>query len=145
MFIGHHYHALEQKGRLAIPAGFRKELGKTGILTRGLDGCLFLFPKTTWEKTVTEAQNKPFTQKSAREWVRLLTHNAVEVDFDSQGRILIPEFLRAYGNLKEGVVIAGSLNRIEIWQKERYHQYMISLEAQAEAIAERVGTVSKEP
>ena len=137
-FIGHYYHSIEQKGRIAVPVNFRNELGETAILTRGLDGCLFLFGVEDWEEVVKEANIQPFRKKNAREWVRLLTHNAVQVSFDSQGRILIPEHLKLYAQLQKECVIAGSLNKIEIWQKGKYHQYMEELEANAEDIAENI-------
>jgi len=137
-FLGHYYHALEQKGRLAIPALFRKNLGKEPVLTRGLEGCLFLFPQTTWQEVVAAAERKPLTRRASREWVRLLTYNAQRVEFDAQGRILVPDHLRQFAGLTEKVVLAGALNRIEIWQQERYHTYLEKLEGRAEEIAEAI-------
>lgn len=143
-FIGRYYHALEQKGRIAIPALFRKNIGDQAILTRGLEGCLFLFPKTSWDKTVKDTISHPFTSKDIREWTRLLVHNARECEFDLQGRILIPEYLRDFAQLESECVIAGSLEYIEIWDKQKYHTYMDTLENRAEEIAEKIsqkGTV----
>lgn len=139
-FIGRYYHALEQKGRLAIPKAFRAQLQTGAIITRGLDGCLYLFPQTTWDSIISQAATHPFTQKASREWVRILTHNAHQVDFDSQGRILIPEHLRELAHLSKDCVLAGSIDKVEIWHRDTYHQYMEKLDAQAETIAESIQT-----
>jgi MraZ protein len=136
--IGRYYHALEQKGRVSIPPSIRCELGETAILTRGLDGCLFLFSIQDWGKTVSETLDLPLTQKVARDWVRLMANNATEVNFDNLNRILIPQYLREAAKLTKDVVLVGSLNRVEIWDQKTYHLYLETLEASAEAIAEKV-------
>lgn len=143
MFIGHYYHALEQKGRLAIPAAFRKELGKQAVITRGLDGCLFIFPEGHWQKVISEADSQPFTKESARNWVRLLTNNAQLIEFDGQGRILVPTHLKEFAKLTNNCVIAGSLNRLEVWDRKTFEKYSQKLEAKAEEIAESL-TKTKE-
>lgn len=136
MFIGIYYHILEAKGRLAIPAGFRRQLNEGSVITRGLDGCLFLFPEPEWGKFIKKLQQSPLTRRKAREFVRLMTHAAVKVEFDKQGRTRIPSYLQKLADLKKEVVVAGSLNRIEIWDKDRYHQYMAKIEEKSEQIAE---------
>lgn len=135
-YIGRYYHALEQKGRLSIPAAYRSVLGSQAILTRGLDGCLFLFDRITWDKLLAQASSLPLTQKTARDWLRLLTNSAAVMSFDSLGRILIPDYLRETARLRKSVVIVGSLNRIELWDSQAYKAYLHKLESQAEAIAE---------
>ncbi|OGV92433.1 division/cell wall cluster transcriptional repressor MraZ [Microgenomates group bacterium RIFCSPLOWO2_01_FULL_47_10] len=137
-FIGRYYHALEQKGRIAIPAAFRKTLGTTAYLTRGLEGCLFLFPADVWEKNVSRIAGQPFTRKSVRDWSRLLLQNAQAVEFDPQGRILIHDHLLASAKLTNECVIAGSGDYLEIWDRSTYHTYLDQLESQAEEIAEKV-------
>lgn len=136
IFIGRYYHALEQKGRLSIPSSFRSKLGSRAILTTGLDGCLFLLDESQWESLIQDVQNAPVTKRNARDWSRYLANNAVEVDFDSQGRILIPEHLRQTAAMSKEVVVAGSVNRIEIWDRDKYHQYLDTISATAETIAE---------
>lgn len=136
MFIGIYYHTLEAKGRLAIPAKFRKNLDKGSVITRGLDGCLFLFPSDKWGELVNKLEQSPITRKDARGFMRLLTHEAIEVEFDKQGRTKIPKYLFKYSGLKKEVVIAGTLNRIEIWDKTRYHKYISETEGQEEVLAE---------
>jgi MraZ protein len=123
MFTGRHYHNLETKGRLAIPANFRAEL-KSGIITGGLDGCLFLFPNSYWQKLSKKLASLPLTQPAARQLVRLLTQSAVPIELDSQGRTLIPKYLLDQAHLKKQVVIAGALTRVELWDKDLYHQHL---------------------
>lgn len=124
MFIGHYYHSIEAKGRLAIPSQFREELLSGGVLTWGLDGCLFLFPASYWQKFSEKLASLSLTNQTARNLTRLLVQSASDLNLDNQGRTLIPEHLRKQANLKKKVVVAGSLNRIEIWDQDIYHQHL---------------------
>ncbi len=124
MFTGLYYHRLEAKGRLAIPNSFREELASGGVITWGLDGCLFLFPNSYWQKFSEKLASLPLTNQAARNLTRLLVQSAVDLNLDSQGRTLIPEYLRNQAKLKKQVVVAGSLTRIEIWDQEAYHQHL---------------------
>jgi len=124
MFTGLYYHRLEAKGRLAIPLVFRDELSSGGVVTSGLDGCLFLFPSSYWQKFSEKLASLPLTNQAARNLTRLLVQSAVNLDLDAQGRTLIPEYLRNHANLKKQVVVAGSLTRIEIWDQEIYHRHL---------------------
>ena len=139
-FIGRYYHALEQKGRVSIPAVFRDQLGSSAVITRGLDGCLFLFAKKNWARVAAEASTLPLTQKQARAWVRLLANNASEVAFDPLGRILVPDYLRTAAHLIKDIAVVGSLTHIEMWDRDTYHTYLKNIEAQAETIAESLIT-----
>lgn len=124
MFIGHYYHSIEAKGRLAIPALYREELASGGVVTWGLDGCLFLFPSSYWQKLSEKLASLPMTNPQARNLTRLLVQSASDLNLDSQGRTLIPEHLRKTANLKKQVVVAGSLNRVEIWDRDNYHEHL---------------------
>jgi MraZ protein len=124
MFIGHYYHSIETKGRLAIPASFREELKSGGVVTWGLDGCLFLFPNSYWQKFSEKLASLSLTNQTARNLTRLLVQSATDLNLDAQGRTLIPEHLRKQANLKKQVVVAGSLNRIEIWDQDTYHAHL---------------------
>jgi MraZ protein len=136
MFIGIYYHTLEAKGRLAIPAKFRKQLKKGSVITRGLDGCLFLFPASEWGTFMKKLQESPLSQADARGFIRLMTNEAREVEFDRQGRTHIPQYLKEYAGLKTKTVIAGTLNRIEIWDRETYHKYIEKIEEKGGKLAE---------
>lgn len=138
MFIGQYEHNLEEKGRLSIPKKFRAELVEGGVLTRGLDGCLFLFPKERWSEFIAKLSQTPLTKADARGFSRLLTYGATEVELDGQGRILIPEYLRESAALTSAIVIAGALERIEIWNKENFAIYQEKIEKDSENIAERL-------
>lgn len=124
MFIGHYYHSIEAKGRLAIPASFREELSSGGVLTWGLDGCLFLFPNSYWQKFSEKLASLSLTNQTARNLTRLMVQSAADLNLDAQGRTLIPEHLRSQASLKKQVVVAGSLNRIEIWDRDTYHKHL---------------------
>ena len=124
MFIGRYYHNLEAKGRLAIPQSFRAELESGGVITWGLDGCLFLFPKSYWQKLSEKLASLSLTNPGARNLTRLLVQSATELNLDSQGRTLIPEHLRDQVNIKKQVVVAGTLTRVEIWDRDAYHQHL---------------------
>ncbi len=138
MFIGIYKRSLGTKGRMAVPKEFRKNLSKTAVITRGLDGCLFLFPKAKWEEIASKLNQTPLTSSDARSFVRLLSYEAFEVEFDAQGRILIPEVLRNFAGLSEKVIVAGSLERIEIWDGNKFDKYQDRLEKDSDEIAERI-------
>lgn len=138
MFIGQYEHNLEEKGRLSIPKKFRSELAEGGVLTRGLDGCLFLFSKKRWNEFVEKLSQTPLTKADARGFSRLLTYGAVEVELDRQGRILVPEFLRSFAGIKKEVVLAGALNRIEVWDNGEFATYQEKIEKDSQVISERL-------
>ncbi|OGN04143.1 MAG: cell division/cell wall cluster transcriptional repressor MraZ [Candidatus Yanofskybacteria bacterium RIFCSPHIGHO2_01_FULL_44_22] len=139
MFIGEYTHNLDAKRRIAIPAKFRKELGESAVLTRGLDNCLFIFPKIQWEQLAEKLSFLPIGQQGTRAFIRLLMSGAVEVEFDVLGRILIPDYLKKYADLKKGVVVTGVLNRLEIWDEEKWNGYRANLEKNSDSIAEKLG------
>ena len=138
MFIGRYYHSLENKGRLAIPPLFRRLLQQNPIITKGLDGCLFMVPSQVWHQLTADLRGSPLTKQDTREFIRLIAHDAQPVKFDNQGRTLIPQTLREYAKITKEVVIAGSLYWIEIWNRDIYHQHMATTEKQAELVAERL-------
>ena len=114
-------------------------MGEGAVLTRGLDNCLFVFPLQSWNELAEKLKNLPLGQQSTRSFARLLLSGASEVDFDSLGRILIPEHLKSYASLKKVVVIAGVLNRLEIWDDENWTAYKANLEKNSDSIAEKLG------
>jgi MraZ protein len=138
MLLGEFNHNLDNKGRLLIPAKFRNKFSDGIIITRGIDNCLFGFPRDEWEKVVAKLTNLPISQANARAFSRLMLSGAFETEIDNQGRILIPEILRKYANLNKKVVIVGVYSRIEIWDKEKWENYKKQSEENSEEIAERL-------
>src|SRR3989338_10875146 len=140
MYSGTYYHSIEAKGRIAVPAKFREKLGQNPVLTRGLDGCLFLYSQETWKAFLKTLEDSSVTKKTHRDFVRFMTNEAVELELDAQGRMLLPETLQRQASLVKNVVFAGSLDRIDLWDRDTYHSYMTTLEKNAEAIAEQYDT-----
>ncbi len=139
MFIGEYSHSLDFKGRIAVPARFRKRLSSGAVVTRGLDNCLFLYPKAEWLKLAEKLSNLPISQAKSRAFARLMLAGAMDASIDKQGRILIPEYLRRYARLKRQTVIAGLFNRLEIWDQETWNKYKAVTEKDAGKIAEAMG------
>ena len=130
MFIGTYYHSLDEKNRVSVPATFRQELTSGSIITKGLDGCLFIFTSESWNKLISKLETLPLTSKPARDFLRLLTYNASPLDTDKLGRTLLPENLLSLANIKKDVVFTGALTRVEIWDKSAYHTYVDGLNSQ---------------
>ncbi len=138
MFIGEYAHNLDEKGRLAIPVKFRRDLSKGAIITRGLDSCLFLYTKTEWEKLAEKLAILPISQSNSRAFSRLMLAGAMEVEIDKQGRVVLPEYLREFAGLKKNVVLAGLYNRAEIWDEEKWKTYKTQTETNSNEIAEKM-------
>lgn len=117
MFMGEYNHTIDTKGRLIIPSKFRDQLGDEFIVTKGLDGCLFAFPKNEWQIFEEKLRALPLSQKNARKFTRFFVSGASTCELDKQGRILLPQTLREFAGLEKDVVLAGNLNRVEIWSK----------------------------
>jgi MraZ protein len=139
MFLGEYKHNLDSKGRLAVPAKFREKLAQGAIITRGLDSCLFIFPRSEWEKLAEKITNLPLAQANSRAFARLMLAGAVDVEVDSQGRILIPDYLRRYAGLAKEAVVTGLMNRIEVWDGDTWERYKAKTESASEEIAEKLG------
>ena len=138
MLIGEYKHNIDAKKRLSIPSKFRKELGEGAVITKGLDNCLFVFPREHWARLAEKLGNTPIARQDSRSFARHLLASAMEVDFDSLGRILVPEYLKNYANLKKVVVVAGLYNRLEIWDEEKWENYKANLEKNSDSIAEKL-------
>ena len=139
MFIGEYNHNLDDKGRLAIPAKFRLILKKGAVVTKGLDSCLFLYSKEQFEKIAKKFAALPISQAKARAFSRHMLAGAMDVDFDNQGRVTLPEYLRKFSGLKKGVIIAGLYNHLEIWDEEAWNKYKHAAEENSNSIAEELG------
>lgn len=139
MFIGTYYHTLEDKGRVAVPKTFRELLGSGSVITKGLDGCLFIFTAEGWNKLTDKLVTLPLGNKSARDFLRLLTYNASPVEFDALGRTHLPENLINLAGLGKDVVFAGALSRVELWDKKTYHSYVDTLAESEAKLTETLG------
>ena len=116
MFMGEYHHTIDDKGRLTIPSKIRYELGETFVVTRGLDGCLFVYPKNIWDNIVRKYQELP-NVKDARNFMRFFLSGATEIGFDKQGRINIASPLIKYAELQKDCVVIGVGDRLEIWSE----------------------------
>ena len=123
MFMGEYHQKIDEKGRLTIPAKLRNELGDNFIVTRGLDGCLFIYQKETWTQIINSYQTLP-NVKEARNFMRFFLSGATNLDFDKQGRIKIPTPLTSYASLTKECVIIGVNDRLEIWSLEKWNRFM---------------------
>lgn len=138
MFIGEYHHTIDNKGRISIPVKLRLLLGESAVITRGLDNCLFLFAKKDWEQLVEKIKTLPLSQANSRAFARLMLAGAMDVILDNQGRILIPDYLRKYSNLKKKTVLVGIYNRLEIWDEDTWEAYKEKTEKESGDIAEKL-------
>lgn len=141
MFIGEYTHTVDEKKRISLPSKFKKELGLKVVVSRGLDNCLFLFPYKTWSTISEEMSKSDMKLGDARGFSRFLFSGAAEIDVDSMGRILIPDFLREFADVKGSVVFTGVHNRVEIWNERRWETYRKRMESEVDAMAEKLATV----
>ena len=140
MFMGEYNYTIDDKGRITIPAKFREELGTNFIVTRGLDKCLFIYPKLEWDNVISKYKELPNT-KDARAFMRFFLSGASLTDYDKQGRINISSPLKSYANLNKDCVIIGVNERIEIWDKESWENFINDNEENLSDIAEKLFTV----
>ena len=141
MFIGEYSHSLDEKGRVSIPAKFRPDFGGGVVVTRGLDHCLFVYPKSEWQQMAQKLANLPLGQKKSRAFARLMLAGAWDCELDAQGRVMVPEYLRTFASLSKHAVVAGLYNRLEIWDEDAWHIYKSAAEAESDTIAEEIGLV----
>lgn len=138
MFIGEFKHNLDIKGRLAIPAKFRKSLSDGAIINKGIEKCLSIYTRGGWESFAEKIKNLPTAKSDARAFNRSFFSQAAEVELDNQGRILIPDNLRKSTSLDKRVVVIGLYDRIEIWDEETWKEYRSKTEKNAVEIAEQL-------
>ncbi len=139
MFIGEYQHTIDPKKRLAVPSKFRGELKNKVVVTRGLDKCLFVYPQKIWEEIAGKLGTLPVGERDTRSFIRLMLAGAADAEVDKQGRILIPDYLKSYAELKKNVIIAGIFNRLEIWDETKWKVYKKNAEKNTDEIAEQLG------
>jgi|SRR3989344_2715515 len=139
MFIGEYTHTVDEKKRISLPSKFRKGLAGKIVVTKSPDACLLVYPPKAWEKIAATLGSLPMGQRDNRDFGRFMLAGAVEVEVDSIGRILIPDFLRDFAGIKSKVVFAGLFDRIEVWNEKEWAEKRELIEKQAEGMAEKLG------
>ena len=138
MLIGEYRHTIDAKNRVALPAKFRKEMGKTVIVTRGLDSCLSVYTEKSWKKILEKLENLSMSKASERGFNRFMLSGATEVDVDSMGRILVPEYLRDFASVEKKVVWTGAGDKAEMWAEDIWNGYLSEKQEDPEAMAENL-------
>ncbi len=142
MLIGEYIHTIDEKNRMSLPAKFRKEMGKTVIITPGLDQCLFIFTQKEWEKVSKRLGSNEgelsFLKSDQRTFNRNMFGQSSEAEVDSIGRILIPDFLKERAKLKNTGAVIGVQDRLEIWNDKIWMEYKRNAEKQAEVLSEKL-------
>ncbi len=138
MFIGEYRHTFDPKNRISLPAKFRKELGRSVVVTRGLDTCLFVYPKKAWEKQAEKIAAYSTGSAAGRGLSRLMLSGATEAEVDSAGRILVPDYLKQFAALKSKAVVAGVNDRVEFWDEDAWEKYTKTIERDADQFAEKL-------
>lgn len=146
MFYGEFEHSIDRKGRLILPAKFREvaknQFVEKFFVTRGLDKCLFMFSEEEWRSQENKFKTMSFTKQQSRTFNRLLFSGAQEVAFDKQGRILLPQYLKDFADIKKDVMIVGVSNRIEIWAVDLWNDFYANSRQSFEEIAEKLMDVN---
>jgi len=139
MLIGQYQHTIDSKKRLALPIKFRGELGTKIIITKGVENCLVVYTEKEWEVMSQKLGNLPISQLEARSFTRHLLASATEVSLDKLGRILIPDYLKEYADLKKNIVVCGLSNRLEVWDDAKWKNYSKDAEKGVEEIVSKLG------
>lgn len=122
MFMGRFNHTIDPKGRLSIPSKYREILGDEFVVSKGMDGCLFVYANDAWKAFEEKLASLPLINREARQFARFFLSGAQYVTVDKQGRILMPQDLREFAGLEKDVVLAGTGGRIEIWSLEKWNE-----------------------
>lgn len=139
MFFGNYSHSLDEKGRLVIPKKMREELGNKIFIMKGFDGALAIYQESAYSRVMEELQKYSFNKKENRDYLRLKLASIVDLDVDKMGRVQLPVAILGKYHINKDVIVLGSGDHIEVWDKDRYEEYMSSIEDEYEQIAERIG------
>jgi MraZ protein len=139
MLIGEYIHTLDEKKRVSLPVRFRKEIGKKIIVTAGLDNCLWIFTQNQWKDISEKLSGFSMLQADNRSFNRYMFGSATEIEVDTLGRILLPEFLTSRANLKNKVAVVGVQDRIEIWNEDLWKENKNTVEKKVDQLAEKLG------
>lgn len=141
MLIGEYTHTLDDKNRLSLPAKFRKEMGKTVVVAPGLDGCISIFTEKEWQRVSTKLSEFSTFKADNRSFQRFMYGQATEVDVDSLGRILVPDFLKERAKLTTKTVVIGVQDHLEVWNDKVWANYKKSVDKEADSLAEKLGHI----
>ena len=139
MLIGEYYHSIDTKGRMALPAKFRQVFKSGAVITRGLDNCLFIYPKKDWQELANKLAALPIGPAKTRAFARLMLAGAMDVCLDKQGRVNLPDYLTTYAKISKKIVITGLYDRLEVWDENEWIKYRQETEANSSDIAEALG------
>jgi MraZ protein len=138
LFLGEYEHSIDDKSRLAIPARFRTALEEGLVITRGLDRCLVIYDSESWRQMAERVRTLNHWQSDARRMQRHFFSGAVPAQPDKLGRVVIPQFLRAYAGLEAEVVVVGLADRIEVWAKAEWERERTDAERDSAELAEHL-------
>ncbi|MEI8337896.1 MAG: division/cell wall cluster transcriptional repressor MraZ [bacterium] len=138
MLIGEYKHSIDEKNRMSLPSKFRKELGKKVVATYGLEQCLFIYEISEWNRIAEEISRLGMLKSDTREFNRFMFGGAIEIEIDSLGRILVPEYLRKYADIKSQATVIGVHKRLEIWNEQKWEDYKKKVVSKADSLAEKL-------
>lgn len=138
MFMGEYNHIIDAKGRIIVPSKFREALGDEFVVTKGLDGCLFVYPQEEWQVFAEKIRSLPLTNKNSRQFSRFFLAGAASCEVDKQGRVLLPGVLREFAALEKDVVLVGVSTRVEIWSRERWEECLDTYDGDMDEVAENM-------
>lgn len=141
VFLGRYAHTIDAKGRIAVPARFREELAGGVVLTRGIDRCLALYPMSAWQPLAEKVSALPISDPDARIFRRMVFAEAIDLELDGQGRILLPPDLRHYAEIERDAFVVGVNSSIEIWSPARWESVTAVMDADGAAIAQRLASL----
>lgn len=136
--MGEYHYVLDEKNRLTVPTKYRDNFTDGCVVTKGVDTCLFMFTNDAWNELAEHIAGLPMTQGNNRAYSRMLLGGAMDIQFDKQNRIIVPEYLREYAGLAKDVVLIGLYRRIEIWDTKTWNEYKRRIEADSPNIAENL-------
>lgn len=139
MLTGQSEHAVDEKGRVIIPPKFREFLGKSFVLTLGFEGCLIAYPQDRFQKLSSELSELSYLKENVRKLQRLMLYGSEYCELDKQGRLLIPQTHREHAQIKKDVILVGVIDKLEIWAKEKWTEFLAQSKPSYEKLAEELG------
>ena len=141
MFLGRYAHSVDAKGRLAVPSRFRDGLADGVVVTRGIDPCLMIYPMAVWLPFAERVAALSVTDADARLFRRMVFADALDLEIDGQGRVLLPTELRAWAGVEREALVIGVYSAIEVWSPERWRAVDAEIARDGQAVAQRLGPV----